>query len=77
MIIGNLRSRKDYETKMNEYQNILNVAINNKKNLQQQQHTINYNTVNNIPTPPPILERPPTEIVQDDYPRPHPNLLII
>ncbi len=47
MIIGNLRSRKDYKTKMNDYQNILNKAINNKKNIQQQQqqHTINYNTV--------------------------------
>jgi hypothetical protein len=39
MIIGNLRSRKDYKTKMNDYQNILNKAINSKKT---------YNNNNNI-----------------------------
>ncbi len=67
MIVGNLRSRKDYQTKMNEYKNLLDVAINNEKNLQQQQDTINYNKANNIITPPPVQERSPNEITQDVY----------
>jgi hypothetical protein len=52
---------------MNEYKNLLDVAINNEKNLQQQQDTINYNKANNIITPPPVQERAPSEIVQDVY----------
>jgi hypothetical protein len=65
MIIGNLKSRRDYDKKMGEYKNLLDVAISNEKLLQTQQDQINYNSVNGLPTAPPPPERTPTEITQD------------